>query len=552
MWKVVIVDDDDKVLRGMRNIIPWEELSCEWVGEARNGEEGHRVIMDLEPDLVITDIYMPVMNGLEMIEQVRASGLETRVIILSGYNEFEYARQAMRLNIDDYLSKPASPDTIKDVLSTCVASLQKEAVKQMEVSELRERVALYEPLVEKEWVKSVITGTTTHLTNLPLTLDQLTRRWSQQQHVIMTISYDQSLEKTPLFKSDWYLFRFITENVIKDTVNKYIDDSHYIELHSHQTALCLHFNPNKDKVNDQLLSDIKHDIVTKLQTYFKLKVQVGIGCFKGEWFDMASSLKEALMDTDQEVHETTCLYDEFVSNEEALMNSKSLWSDSIEHTHRLSEAIRYADKASAQHVINTTYFYYKDHPFHLSEAMRAGIEMWTIMTYSLYDIGIKIDEMFPETFNFHSGLTKLSHWKAFKHYMNDLISHICDHQQWEENLKHRQLIEQMLDYIHKNLSKNITLQDIADELYISRNYLGQIFKKVVGESFKNYLTRVRMEKAKKMIQEGEYLIYEISEKVGFINPAYFTTTFKKYTGYTPTELINRKLLAAHEPTAQDA
>ncbi|MCR6095362.1 response regulator transcription factor [Salipaludibacillus agaradhaerens] len=552
MWKVVIVDDDDKVLRGMRNIIPWEELSCEWVGEARNGEEGHHVIMDLEPDLVITDIYMPVMNGLEMIEQVRASGLETRVIILSGYNEFEYARQAMRLSIDDYLSKPASPDTIKDVLISCVDSLEKEAVKQMEVSELRERVALYEPLVEKEWVKAVITGTTTHLTNLPLTLDQLTRRWSQQQHVIMTISYDQSLEASSLYKSGWYLFRFATENVINDAVNKYIDDSHYIELHSHQTALCLHINQTKGKVNDELLNHIKHDIVTKLDTYFKLKVRVGFGCFKNEWADMAISLKEALMDIDQKAQEGTGLYNESMFNEETKLNSKSLWLDSIENIHRLSEAIRYADKASAQHVIQATYFYYKDHPFNMSEVMRAGIEMWTIMTYSLYDIGIKIDEMFSDTFDFHSGLTKLSHWKEFKDYMNDLISHICDHQQWDENLKHRQLIEQMLDYIHKNISKNITLQDIANELYISRNYLGQIFKKVVGESFKNYLTRVRMEKAKKMIQEGDHLIYEISEKVGFINPAYFTTTFKKYTGYTPTELINRKLMAAHEQTVQDA
>jgi two-component system response regulator YesN len=101
-------------------------------------------------------------------------------------------------------------------------------------------------------------------------------------------------------------------------------------------------------------------------------------------------------------------------------------------------------------------------------------------------------------------------------------------------------VEQMIDYVQERLHENITLQDIANELYISRNYLGQIFKKVVGESFKNYLTRIRMEKAKKMIQEGHFLIYEVSEKVGYVNRAYFTTAFKKYTGYTPTELINKK------------
>ena len=129
MWSVVIVDDDEKVLRGMKKVIPWEELNCQWIGEARNGKEGLELIEKKQPDIIITDIYMPIMNGLEMIEGLKGAGSESKVIILSGYSDFEYARQALRLSIDDYLSKPASVDTIRRALQGIIGKLEAEKSK---------------------------------------------------------------------------------------------------------------------------------------------------------------------------------------------------------------------------------------------------------------------------------------------------------------------------------------------------------------------------------------------------------------------------------------
>ncbi|RKL66871.1 DNA-binding response regulator [Salipaludibacillus neizhouensis] len=545
MWKVTIIDDDDKVLRGMKNIIPWDELSCEWAGEARNGQEGYELIKREKPDLIITDIYMPVLNGLEMIKKLRNEGIDSRVIILSGYNEFEYARQAMRLNIDDYLSKPASPDTIKEVLEKSVAKLEREISEEIEMCDLREKVSLYEPLVEKEWIKAIVTGASTNFTNLPLTVDKITKKWSKQKHVVMTLTYDRSLEESSFYRSDWYLFRFTTNNVIKEAVHAFFDDIHYIELHSHQTAICIHLNKENNDDLKQSLEKLQKILVEKFQEYFQVHVLISTGSIKDDWGNMADSMREAFakISDNRQMNDPSSMLGQ--NPEVALVDKdhKTLWSDSMEANQQMSESIRYADEKGAMAVIDRIYEQNKHESFSRGEGIRLGIEMWTIMTYSLYDIGIKIDEMYSEEFDFHAELLKTNTWIEFKDYMDGVVRHICEHQQWDENLKHRQLVEQMLDYIQKNVGENITLQDIADDLFISRNYLGQIFKKIVGESFKNYLTRVRMEKAKKMIQEGSYLIYEISEKVGFINPAYFTTTFKKYTGYTPTELINRRTIS---------
>ncbi|MBP3952851.1 response regulator transcription factor [Bacillus suaedae] len=404
MWRVVIVDDDHKVLRGMKKVIPWSELNCQWVGEAHNGQEGMDVIKQTKPDIIITDIYMPVMNGLEMIEKIKEETTSAKVIILSGFNDFEYARQAMRLRIADYLSKPASIDTIKEVLVNVIEQLKKENEEKRKVVELQNKLETYKPMID---------------------------------------SFDDHL------------------------------------------------------------GDISKEALTQFRNQFL----------------------------------TTEIVEELGSE---FSDSEDICVESMEACQKLSEAIRYADGKTACHVIDEFFDEMVKHPYSRANAVRIGIEMWTLITYSLHDIGIRMNDVLLEKVDLLNDLSSCKKWPDLRDYLSGKINQICEHHHWDENTKHKQLVEQMIDYVNKNLSENITLQDIANELYISRNYLGQIFKNIVGESFKNYMTRARMEKAKKMIQEGNYLIYEVSEKVGYVNPAYFTTTFKKYTGYTPTDLIHRK------------
>ncbi|WP_100407350.1 response regulator transcription factor [Bacillus solitudinis] len=543
MWRVVIIDDDEKVLRGMKNIIPWDEFNCEWVGEAKNGEEGIEIIEETNPDIVITDIYMPVMNGIEMIQELREREFDGKVIILSGYSEFEHARQAMRLGIDDYLSKPASPQTIKDVLQSLINRLEQENMEKLEYVELREKVKLYEPVAEKEWLKSLVTGTA-NLFNLPKTIELITDNWKNKHHVVVSITYDESLEQSTLYQTNWYLFRFAASNIIKETTSPYFDDFHFIELHSYQAVLCIHFDADADGVTDKLDKLISL-IETSMNTYLNVTTSLSIGGIKTNWSELDESMKEAMYSLSKSSFNKAeqPLTIEQVP-ELSLVNSeqRTLWSESMEANQKLAESIRYADEKAACEVIDQFFEKAAKQPYNKAVAIQIGIEMWTIMTYSLYDIGIRIHDMFSDNFDLYRDLTQKESWEEIAQYFKESANHVCHHQQWDENMKHRQLVEQMIDYVQTHLSDNITLQEIADELFISRNYLGQIFKKIVGEPFKNYITRVRMEKAKKMIQGGNHLIYEVSEKVGYVNPAYFTTTFKKYTGYTPTELINKKTL----------
>lgn len=141
MYRVLLIDDEVFIREGMKIIIPWKELGCEIIGEAQDGEEGVEKILALKPDIVISDIKMPRKSGLEMIDEIKSLNQQIQIIILTGYREFEYAQQAIRLGVLRFLLKPSKLDEIKEAIMVATQNLQKieprpEVVKEQEVKEV--------------------------------------------------------------------------------------------------------------------------------------------------------------------------------------------------------------------------------------------------------------------------------------------------------------------------------------------------------------------------------------------------------------------------------
>jgi len=145
MWKIVLVDDDRQIIRSMKKLALWQEMGVEIVGESLNGRRGLEVILACQPDIVLADIYMPELNGLDMIEQLRTRGFNGKIVILSGYSDFSYARQALRLQVDDYLSKPVTLETIKSTFTRVIDQLQEELARRAQQEQLEKKLLMYEP-----------------------------------------------------------------------------------------------------------------------------------------------------------------------------------------------------------------------------------------------------------------------------------------------------------------------------------------------------------------------------------------------------------------------
>ncbi|MGD0031214.1 response regulator [Paenibacillus illinoisensis] len=423
MWKIAIVDDDFQVLSGLRSIIPWEELDAEFVGDAIDGEEGLQLISTAQPDLVITDIYMPGMNGIEMIERLRENDFHGRFIILSGYNDFESARKAIRLGVDDYFTKPVTVDQVRNVILSTIEKLEESYLLQIEREELKKRNSINdEESSEKEWFRLVMGSDFHSEENTPIP----PIHWKDSQPIVLVLEVAKTDRIKAISLADWNLFKFAISNIAKEILEQCDMQSVYFWQFGTYATIIL--NPNKtlpaqDRINR--CRELGGSICKAVNQYIGVSLKVGLGRVGVGVERIRLSMDEAL---------------------KTLMDDES-----------------------------TT---------------EAG-----------------------------QGITQESTTQT--------------------NPKHRKAIEFMIEYAHENFYKDITLEVLANQLYISKNYLNQLFKRETGDTFTNYIIRVRIEKAKALIMEGKYLIYEIAEMVGYQNVPYFSSIFKKYCGCSPSEYQKR-------------
>lgn len=526
MWKIAIIDDDRQVLAGMRRGIPWKELDAELAGEAMNGADGLDMIRRVQPDVIITDIYMPVMNGLDMISELRRQEFEGKIIILSGYSDFEYARQALRLDVSDYLSKPISVPTFKSVLVKALQDLSSEDIRRAREDEMMHKLMLYEPFVEKEWVKAALTGTLDPAYRRDELLPSPYLYWADTSHMVMGIELDRCARASSLTVADWNLFRFAVSNIVHEVVRERFASFEYTELHGMRSAVVLHADPGAaaDRLTG-LIGELGDTLKTCVWNYLKLKLRIGFGAWKSSWLDIPDSTEEAFRSLD---------------GKGLVPDRKQQWNmmRPVKFYQELASAIKTSQETRAKQLVTDYTRQLQEQSGDTPEYARMlASELWGVIAYCLYDVGMLLDDLFPNRelsreMSVLGGLEQLAAW------LTEKITVICQSREWGGSSKHRQAVDFMVQYIHEHYDEDITLSELADKVYISRNYLSNIFRNMTGETFNTYLTRVRMEKAKELLLERKMLVYEVAGRVGYKNVPYFSTLFKKFTGMNPTELAN--------------
>ncbi|THF77749.1 response regulator transcription factor [Cohnella fermenti] len=460
MWKIAIVDDDFQVLRGLRRAIPWDELEAEFVGDAIDGEAGIRLIEETNPDIVITDIYMPGMNGIEMIEALRKREFPGRFIILSGYNDFEFARTAIRLGVEDYLTKPGTVEQIREVLASTIVKLEASYLHNIERNVLESRKEALDGMTDEEWLAAVVTGQA-----IASELPASKAAWKSASHLVMVLEVVRTERIRGVTFADWNLFQFAVTNIASELLGQHWPDSDFVWLFGNHAAIVLHADAAADA---DLLSERAESIglliAESMRKYIDLEVRFGLGSVKQAWGEIKLSADLAL---------------------------QSLFA--------LGEGEAEAGASSA--------------------ASAAGAERGSLS-------GAPGTPGTPGTSEL-SGPSGTSEPSGSPEAL-------------AVSPKHKKAVDFMVRYIHEHYAEDLTLEELAGQLYISKNYLNQLFKKVTGETLTNYIIRVRIEKAKALLYEGHHLVYEVADMVGYQNVPYFTTLFKKYCGVTPSEFVRQE------------
>ncbi|MFC4306708.1 response regulator transcription factor [Cohnella boryungensis] len=537
MWKIVIIDDDRNVLKGMRRVIPWDELGAEWVGEAMDGEEGLRLIRQTQPDLVITDIYMPVMNGLEMIEHLRSDDFLGKIVILSGYTDFEYARQAMRLNVVDYLTKPVSVATLKTVLHKAVTLIREEHVKHMVQVELSERLTRYQPFIEREWVKSVVSGTLDRPYREDDELPPAYGFWKKARHLVIGIEIARDARVNAFSIADMNLIRFAVRNVVREIASEIFSTYAYTELHGTRSAVLIHPGPSLAEAELRMnLRQFGSEVIESVSRYLKVNLRMGWGRTTQHWGQISDSTEEAFRAI--ELRESPALkgFELYEITGEICSPETHPLPRPVKFYQELTSAIKNGHAGLAYRLIEDQFqSLEKSRKLMPSEVQLIAGELWGVITYSLYEVGIVVNEMLSDRLP-QMEIVRLTRLDSLVEWLQSTVSEICRSREWKGSNKHRHAVEFMLQYIHENYAEDVTIGELADKVSISRNYLSEIFRNIAGDTFNNYLTRVRMEKAKELLLEKNMLVYEVADRVGYKNVPYFSNLFKKHVGVNPTDL----------------
>lgn len=539
VWKIAIIDDERQVLQGMKRAIPWEELDAKWVGEALNGAEGLNMIRTARPDIIITDIYMPIMNGLDMIEQLRKEGFNGKIIILSGYSDFEHARQALRHNVSDYVSKPISLPTLKVILSKVIQELVDEDERRMKQGELEQKLMLYEPFIEKEWVRSAAIGTLDSSYRNGELLPQPFRFWSDTSHAVIGIELVRDERARKYSVSDWNLFRFAVSNIVYELASKVFPFVEYTDLHSTRAVLIIHPEGDNEERVCKAMEALGIRIIESVTKYLKLVSRVGIGGIKSDWTQIPDSTEEAFRAIDMRQLRVSPPLELFTYQGEATNEEEQVALFPVKFSYELANAMKTVQESKAQQLVADYIGELESHTGITPDYVQMlGSELWGIISYCLYEAGYVLDDLFTND-QIAKELKGLVQPDQLKRWLMDKISIICVSRQWKGSSKHRQVVDFMTNYIHEHYAEDLTLADLSDKVFISRNHLSIIFKNMTGETFNTYLTRVRIEKARELLLERNMLVYEVAESVGYKNIPYFSILFKKMTGMNPTDLIKQ-------------
>ncbi len=534
--KILMIDDEEPALNVLEKQL--QGFGYQFLFRAFNGNDALQLIQSEQPDIIISDIQMLEMSGLDLLKYVRSMSLDIPFILLSGYERFDYAKEAVKYQASHYLVKPLADEELASVLTDIEAEiLKKEAAKAL-AHKYNEQIHFSKKSLKKNFLEQMVFQPLA-INSYTALEEQLNLKFSHDNYALLLFSVVTGVDKTPL--DDFNLLFFCIENVAQEMLGEKNLICHGF---TSQKDFCLICNYSKSESElcfseDNLLNEFK-----KLESYCKLKF-----------------------------HSSLCMGVGFAQEREQLANAFQTAKKSIEwQTRTMQETYR-----KNQHSSENTVFFEKNQEFALLQALEDGSyehtikcleDIFTPFFYSLKGRKQAIDNMclhiimllfkflkehsidasvLGDEFELYHDVSMLPSEKKALDWMKDkcILCIRALSQRSDVKLDEQTFQIQVQQYILDNLNTSISLESIANHFHFSSNHFSRLFKKIFGTSFLKYLTSYRIDEAKRLLATSDMKVLEVGKAVGFHDTKHFYKVFKSYTGYQPSAyrktLKNRNL-----------
>ncbi|MDD3206508.1 MAG: response regulator [Lachnospiraceae bacterium] len=519
--RVLIVDDEklERVL--ILKALNWEQEGFEIIGEAGNGEEALEFYKMKSPDLVITDINMPYKDGVELAEEIKRIDSDCRIIMVTGYREFEYARRALRVGVEDFLLKPINIDEIQTIVRKMRTRIEEQNGKQREYKSLKEKEQQTQYILLESFLQRLVENRIEEEEAIrKLKIYNLERLMSE------CVCMNVKIEKSAARKEDKIYDINVIYSQLSEKIHPYISFIHYMD------NLIFYF---VEQSIEEVCAQGK-ELIQWINSRYQVQVEVGISQKEQGY----KGISKAYRETEKSVNASLVLGKNQCITYEMYQKAKSSgqdkceirWKDFIFNVesgvwNKVEEdIIRYCDYLKEQQIPEKSYI------------QLMGMDIIAKASTILAKHGKSIEEVVDD--NLYESIAQIENITELKEYLKKVLHEIMKYADSIRTKKGNSLIDSAVQYIDRNLKDSeLTLKKVAGELYVNESYLSRSFKQETGESMIEYITRNRIEESIRLLNTTDMKAYEISEYVGIKDPHYFSICFKKQVGVTIKEYKNR-------------
>jgi len=533
MYKLMLVDDESEIREGLREVIDFASFGFEVVGECGTGMEALRLAETLRPDLVITDIRMPLMDGLTMARQMSKTLATARFIILSGYDDFEYARQAIGIPSMGYLLKPISAEEFKHVLRDARQKLDEEFEKQRDLNRLRAHFHTSLPLLRQMLLSSLLMG--------ELDIESALRAAPRYDISLEGPVYALALFRepalglgTPWAVDDPELRSFAASNIAGEILAAKL---RFYSFHHGGMLATLLFLPD-EKESFSLAIDVLEEARQKIAYYLNSPILIGVSAPCTALSELPQCARQALSALNQSAlmgeTQVLCITDmEPGSHHAQVVDEYAL--NSLGASLKLGEAER-ARSAAGKLLADC-----QREQINLQAYRVYLLEILMVFVRAARDLALRA----PALERRQSELLERFVLCPTPEEATAALLALCDEfatAARENRASSSQLLSQRaIDYIRSHyMQDDLTVEKLCKHLHVSSSYFSALFKKETQKTFVQYLTDLRMDEATKLLLSTDMPTARIAAAVGISDPSYFSYCYKKHFGISPSHARGRK------------
>ncbi len=529
MYKILIVDDEAVVREGIRDNIDWDRHGYTLVGDCENGLEAMEAVDRFVPDVVLTDICMPFMDGMELSKYISEKYPHTRIVILTGFEEFEYAHQAVKLKAWDFILKPITSEELRKVLDKIKAGLDEEKAEKDDISRLKTQLRESLPLLKERFLNNFVCGN--------LNKSELKERFQYFNLKLSGAAFVSMIAEIDDYKAlarseadiDGQLFSFAVFNISEEIAGAE-GNSIVFQNRNDRTVIILSAD-NMDDLSEKALKTAE-DIKQAIERFMGFTVTIGIGAVVSHIEEIALSYEKSLSALDYRF----LLGRNQVINVNDMERSSGnvIYNRNLEK--RLISEIKSGSGANIAEILEKIINYLEESYVSMHKCHVYMQQLVVSLLNLLDELDISDEDIFKNETSPFTEINMLKTLNDMKNWFHKICKDICAAVALKRNDFCEDIVIKAKEYIYSSYNnEDISLNSICKHLLISTSYFSLIFKNATGETFIEFLSKVRIEKAMELLKGTTLKTYEVAEKIGYSDPHYFSMVFKRLSGVTPTE-----------------